>query len=101
MPNAGKVERGAANVAEEAGELDYDEQDLEDVFAHSNGMWRSWKDVVRWLESTGASARVVTPSKAAAMKEDFAQLEKDGVPFVRDARQVYDLTHNERYRHES
>ncbi len=99
MPNASKVEREAADVSDEAAELDYDEQDLQSLF--TRGPWRSWNDVARWLEKTGGGEALLSPQQAIAIREDFAQLEKDGVPFVRDPHQVYDLTHNERYRHEA
>ncbi len=99
MANASKLEPGGAEAPGEEEGLDYGEQDLSTVFSRGSATWRSWSDIVRWLEKTGGRDALLSAEQADAMREDFAQLEKDGVPFVRDARQAYDLTHKERYRH--
>ncbi len=101
MANATRAQTEGAGAPDDAGEPDYDEEDLRALFTRGNGMWRSWNDAVRWLEQTGGRDAFLTPGQAEAISEDFAQLEKDGVPFVRDPRQVYVLTHKERYRHEA
>lgn len=73
---------------------DYTESDVEVVYRR--GQWRSWDDVIRWLETKGEQDNELTPGEVIAMVEDFRRLNQSGVPFTNDPHRAFQLAHEHR-----
>ena len=84
-------------MTEQSYDADYSTQDLEFVFGGRD--WTSWEDAIRWLEDEDTDTQTMPADTRRAMRDDFAQLEKDRVAFTLDAASVYALTHQARSRH--
>lgn len=73
---------------------DYELRDVIVVF--SQGQWQSWADVVNWLKTKGPIFDSLAPGEIARMLADFTVLQDEGVGFVSDPGEAYELGQSHR-----
>lgn len=67
----------------------YDASDVEAVYRR--GDWHDWGQVRRWIEREGEQDNELTPGEVHHLGEDIRCLQDDGVGFVPDPRQAYQV----------
>jgi hypothetical protein len=73
--------------ASSATEKDYDITDIERLMGKRD--WKSYDDVITWLEKEGDADRRFTPGEVRHMIEDFSRLRDTGKPLPQDPEQLY------------
>lgn len=73
---------------------DYELRDVIVVFCQGN--WQAWSDVVNWLKTKGPTFNSLCPGEVARMLADFTVLQDEGVGFVTDPGEAYELGQSHR-----
>ncbi len=72
----------------QAMQKDYDITDIERLMGKQD--WKSYDDVIGWLEKSGDEDRRFTPGEVRHMIDDFSRVRDKGMAFVRDPEQLCD-----------
>jgi hypothetical protein len=74
--------------ASQATEKDYDVTDIERLMGKRE--WKSYDEVIKWLQKEGDADRRFTPGEVRHMIDDFSRLRDSGKPMPRDPQQLFD-----------
>jgi len=80
--------------ASRATEKDYDVTDIERLM--SKREWKSYNEMIKWLQQEGDADRRFTPGEVRHMIEDFTRLQKSKTNFISDAQQLYQTLKSKR-----
>lgn len=73
--------------ASQAKEKDYDVTDVERLMGKRE--WKSYDEVIKWLEKEGDADRRFTPGEVRHMIEDFSRLRDSKKPFSNDPQKLF------------
>ena len=74
--------------ASQATEKDYDVTDIERLMGKRE--WKSYDEVIKWLQKEGDADRRFTPGEVRHMIDDFSRLRDSKKPLPHDPQQLFD-----------
>ena len=80
--------------ASKATEKDYDITDIERLM--SKREWKSYDEMIKWLQQEGDADRRFTPGEVRHMIDDFTRLQKSKTKFISDAQQLFPMLKSKR-----
>ena len=82
------------NPNSNAMEKDYDVTDIERLMGKRE--WRSYDEMIKWLQKEGDADRRFTPGEVKHMIDDLSKVKKSGQSMARNPEQLYQQLKNTR-----
>lgn len=84
-------------IRRESGEKDwerrYDHNDIETLLRRED--WKSWDEVIAWVERYGEQDKALTPGEALAIRDGLVRLKASGAEFTRDPDRLFHMLRDE------